>query len=98
MFLPLTLRRVTSKAQRELWYEYVDRYHYLGYQQPFGGQLRYFIESRQGGVLGCLQFSSPAWKMATRDRWIGWSAKQRQRNLQKVVNNSRFLIFPKIVS
>jgi len=93
-FLPLTLCRVTSKVQRQLWYEYVDRYHYLGYQQPFGGQLRYFIESRQGTVLGCLQFSSPAWKMAARDRWIGWSEEQRRRNLQKVINNSRFLILP----
>ena len=94
VLLPLRLCRVTSKAQRQLWYEYVDRYHYLGYQQPFGGQLRYFIESRQGTVLGCLQFSSPAWKMAARDHWIGWSDQQRRRNLQKVINNSRFLILP----
>ena len=94
VFLPLRLCRVTSKAQRQLWYEYVDRYHYLGYQQPFGGQLRYFIESRQETVLGCLQYSSPAWKMAARDRWIGWSDQQRRRNLQKVINNSRFLILP----
>ena len=95
-FRPLMLRKVTTKAQRELWYEYVDRYHYLGYQLPFGAQLRYFIESGNGEnlILGCLQFSSPAWKMAARDRWIGWSAEQRRRNLQKVVNNSRFLILP----
>jgi hypothetical protein len=32
--------------------------------------------------------------MAARERFIGWSDQQRQRNLQKVVNNSRFLIFP----
>ena len=95
-FSPLRLRRVTTKAQRELWYEYVDRYHYLGYQLPFGAQLRYFIESGNGEnlILGCLQFSSPAWKMAPRDRWIGWSDEQRQCNLQKIVNNSRFLILP----
>ena len=95
-FCPLKLRKVTSKAQRDLWYEYVDRYHYLGYQLPFGAQLRYFIEAGNGKnlILGCLQFSSPAWKMAARERWIGWSDEQRQRNLQKVVNNSRFLILP----
>jgi len=91
---PLVLNRVTTKAQRELWYEYVDRYHYLGYHLPFGAQLRYFIKSRQGTLLGCLQFSSSAWKMVARDRFIGWSDQQRQRNLQKVVNNSRFLILP----
>ena len=95
-FCPLRLRKVTTEAQRDLWYEHIDRYHYLGYQLPFGAQLRYFIESgnRENLVLGCLQFSSPAWKMAPRDKWIGWSDEQRQRNLQKVINNSRFLILP----
>jgi hypothetical protein len=93
---PISLSRVTTKAQRQLWYEYIDRYHYLGYRLPFGAQIRYFIKSGAGQApaLGCLQFSSPAWKMAPRDRWIGWSHEQRQRNLQKIVNNSRFLIFP----
>jgi hypothetical protein len=93
---PIVLRRVTTKEQRDLWYEYVDRYHYLGYQLPFGAQLRYFIQSaaKDTVFLGCLQFSSPAWKMADRDRWIGWSAEQRKENLQKIINNSRFLLFP----
>jgi len=92
---PLLLKRVETKKQRQLWYEYVDRYHYLGYQLPFGAQLRYFIKSgATGDILGCFQFSSPAWKMALRDRWIGWTDAQRKVNLQKIINNSRFLIFP----
>jgi len=92
---PILLARVYSQEQRQLWYEYVDRYHYLGYQLPFGAQLRYFIKSgATDDILGCFQFSSPAWKMAPRDRWIGWSDEQRKVNLQKIVNNSRFLIFP----
>lgn len=95
-FFPLHLKRVTSKEKRDLWYEYVDRYHYLGYQLPFGAQLRYFIEGTKGTnkILGCLQFSSPAWKMRPRDRWIGWNDEQRERNLQRIINNSRFLILP----
>ena len=32
--------------------------------------------------------------MVERDRWIGWSQEQKNQNLQKVINNSRFLIFP----
>jgi len=93
--LPLKLIRVKDQKQRQLWYEYIDRYHYLGYQLPFGAQLRYFINSdASGDMLGCFQFSSPAWKMAPRDRWIGWSDEQRKVNLQKIINNSRFLIFP----
>ena len=92
---PILLARVDSQKQRQLWYEYVDRYHYLGYQLPFGAQLRYFIKAgATNDILGCFQFSSPAWKMAPRERWIGWTDEQRKVNLQKIINNSRFLIFP----
>jgi len=92
---PISLIRVESQEQRRLWYEYIDRYHYLGYQLPFGAQLRYFIKSGStDDILGCFQFSSPAWKMAPRDRWIGWSDEARKVNLQKIINNSRFLILP----
>ena len=45
-------------------------------------------------VLACLLWSSPAWKMAARDCWIGWSEDQRTHKLQSIVNNSRFLILP----
>jgi hypothetical protein len=92
---PLLLQRVVTHSQRQIWYEYVDRYHYLGYRIPFGAHIRYFIESAsRREKLGCLQFSSPAWRMAPRDEWIGWDDDQRQKNLQRIVNNSRFLIFP----
>jgi hypothetical protein len=93
-YFPLKLTRITTKEQRDLWYEYIDRYHYLGYQLPFGAQLRYFIKTAEETILGCFQFSSPAWKMSPRDKWIGWSDEQRKRNLQKIINNSRFLLFP----
>ena len=32
--------------------------------------------------------------MQARDAWIGWSDEGRQRNLQGIVNNGRFLILP----
>ncbi|MBW2167361.1 MAG: DUF4338 domain-containing protein, partial [Deltaproteobacteria bacterium] len=44
--------------------------------------------------LGCVLFSGAAKSMGTRDRWIGWTEKQRLNNLAWVINNSRFLIFP----
>jgi hypothetical protein len=50
--------------------------------------------SEKSTNLGCIQFSSPAWKIAVRDEWIGWKDWQRQKNLQKIICNSRFLIFP----
>ena len=79
-----------------LWMELVERHHYLGYRVPVGAQLRYLVRSPrcEDGVVACLLWSSAAWKMAARDRWIGWSAQQQARNLPLLVNNSRFLILP----
>ena len=93
---PLRLTVVEPGADSALWTELVERYHYLGYRVPVGAQLRYLVRSAHSGeqVLACLQWTSPAWKMAVRDRWVGWSAAERVRHLQFIVNNSRFLILP----
>jgi len=93
---PLRLTVVKPGADSALWTELVERYHYLGYRVPVGAQLRYLVRSAHSGeqVLACLQWTSPAWKMAVRDRWIGWSAAERVGHLQFIVNNSRFLILP----
>ena len=95
-FIPLVLRQVEREEQRSIWNQLIDRYHYLGYRVPFGANLRYLVESERhpGQYLACLLFSSPAWKMAPREAWIGWSTDERRRNLQYVVSNSRFLILP----
>jgi len=90
---PITLQRVSTPAQRHLWRSLVDQYHYLGHKIPFGAHLRYLIQS-QGGLLGCLQFSSPAWRLSCRDHWIGWRDEQRKAHLQHILCNSRFLILP----
>lgn len=84
---------VSDNEATGLWNEYVSRYHYLGYKQPFGYFLRYFVESEQG-LLGCILFAGAAKALGVRDRWIGWREKHRLRNLAWVINNSRFLIFP----
>jgi len=99
---PITLVPARSQSERALWRELIGRYHYLGYKPAFGAQLRWTIEGTSPGegvsperqILGCLQVSSPAWKMAPRDEWIGWDQATRKRNLQQVVNNSRFLLLP----
>jgi hypothetical protein len=93
---PVTLELVTQEEQRLLWRELVGRHHYLGHKVPFGAHLRYLIRIARPEPMpvGCLQFSSPAWRMAPRDEWIGWDAETRKQNLQQIVNNSRFLILP----
>lgn len=94
--LRLELLRGSGEGDSALFREYLQRYHYQGYRVPFGAHLRYLVRSEQfpGQVLACLLWTSPAWKLAERDRWIGWSAQQRARNLQFIVNHSRFLILP----
>lgn len=84
---------VTEAEEIGLWNEYVSLYHYLGYHQPFGCSLRYFITSERGR-LGCLLFSGAAKVLRERDHWLGWSTEERRRNLGYVINNSRFLVFP----
>jgi len=45
-----------------------------------------------------LGFGAAAWHIAPRDRFIGWSHRQRQEKLHLVVNNARFLILPWVQS
>jgi len=92
-FEPIVLEPVRSPEQRLLFRELVGRYHYLGHAVPFGAHLRYLFYSGDR-VLGAMQFSSPAWRMAVREGWIGWDEGARRANLQRVVNQSRFLILP----
>lgn len=95
-FQPLRLEPVLSAADQTLWREWMERYHYLGYRIPFGAHLRYFVQvlTPQPIRVGALQFSSPAWRMAARERWVGWDDAARRANLQMVASNSRFLILP----
>lgn len=87
------LEVVQGKDQTRLWNEYVDRYHSLGYRQPMGCSVRYFIHS-PAGLLGCVWMAGAAKAIQARDQWIGWNKQRRQENLPWVINNTRLLIFP----
>jgi len=95
---PIEVELVQSAAQRRFFRELISRYHYLGYSRPFGARIRYlcYAGRPERQVVGCLQFSSPAWRMKVRDQWIGWDDVTRGRLLQHVVNNSRFLVLARI--
>ncbi len=90
---PVELIPLADKDQRALCNGYIQRYHPLGYKKPFGYVQRYFIEAGPHR-LGCIVISGPAKALTARDRWIGWSDRQRLKNLPWVLNNSRFLLFP----
>jgi hypothetical protein len=54
----------------------------------------YGMVKRGDHLLGVIGFASSAWKLASRDRFIGWDDEKRIANLKLVVNNARFLILP----
>jgi hypothetical protein len=91
---PIHLCIASDKQDIELWNEFIDRYHYLGYRRPIGSHLRYFIADRNGYKLGCLSFCFATQTLPCRDQWIGWSKPAKQKRLNLVINNNRFLIFP----
>ncbi len=97
-FAPVELVPVLTKEEHGVWRTLVEHYHYLGHRVPFGAHLRYFIRVHhpEPVVVGCLQFSSPAWRMAARDRYLGWDEAARKMNLQRIVTNSRFLLLPTV--
>jgi hypothetical protein len=82
-----------SRASRE-WNQLMSRHHYLGSGPLCGAQIRYLIYSDSYGYVGGMAFSSAAWRLESRDKWIGWSEAARRQNLGRVVANSRFLIVP----
>ena len=91
---PIHLCIASDKQDIELFNEFIDRYHYLGYRRPIGSHLRYFIVDRNGCKLGCLSFCFATQTLPCRDQWIGWSNAAKQKRLNLVINNNRFLIFP----
>lgn len=94
---PLTVQPVMTPAAARLWNEYIARYHYLGYTPLSGSQMRYEIFAGAERV-ALISFGASAWKLAARERFIGWTEAQRQRNLPLVINNARFLVLPWIQS
>ena len=95
---PLRLELVTERDKAGAWNEWVQRYHPLGYRQPMGPHLRYFLRDRRRRLPGCLLFDFAARNVRCRDAWIGWRRGQHQRQLHLVVRNARFVLFPMIAA
>lgn len=91
---PITLRPVADKHEVALWRELVARRHYLGFRLHRGAQLRYLAWDVHGRLLAALEFSGSAWKVAARDRLIGWTPEQRMARLHLIVDRSTYLILP----
>lgn len=81
-------------ATDDLFHCLMDRYHYLGCKGHVGEHMKYIAFDHKNRPIACLLFGSAAWKIASRDRFIGWERTTRKRNLCLMTNNTRFLILP----
>lgn len=91
--IPLTIQQVRRGPHEKLFNSLIEQYHYLGYSQPVGEHLKYIVYLKDRPI-ACLAFSSAAWHMRCRDRFIGWEAEARKNNLHLLAYNTRFLILP----
>ncbi len=75
------------------WAYWLDRYHYLGLR-VVGQNIGYLAYDREDREVACLLFGAPAWRCRARDQFLEWTSEQRRKQLERVANNSRFLILP----
>jgi len=91
--LPIQIKMVRFTQWEGLYKGLIEAYHYLGYSQTVGEHLKYIV-FHNDRPLACIGFGQTAWKVACRDDFIGWRPTQRERNIQSIAQNTRFLILP----
>jgi hypothetical protein len=90
---PVEIQQVRRTNDEPLFNGLMEQYHYLNYEQPVGEHLKFLVWA-QGRPLACLAWSSAPRHLGSRDRYIGWSAEARRRNIRFLVYNTRYLLLP----
>ena len=90
---PLEIQQVCRTSDEPLFNSLMEQYHYLKYEQPVGEHLKFLVWA-QGRPLACLAWSSAPRHLGSRDRYIGWSAEARRRNIRFIAYNTRYLLLP----
>ena len=90
---PVAVQQVRRTADEPLFNSLMEQYHYLNYEQPVGEHLK-FLAWAKGRPIACIAWSSAPRHLGSRDRYIGWSAEARRRNIRFLAYNTRFLILP----
>ena len=91
---PIRLELADTRPKRQQVRQWLAQYHYRGFHGAVGENVQYLAKDRQGRELAVMVFGAAAWKVADRDRFIGWSAEQRAEHLGGIANQQRFLILP----
>src|SRR2546427_9667002 len=89
----IEIRQVRRTPEEALFNSLLEQHHYLGYTQPVGEHLKYLVCAK-GQPIACLAWSSAPRHLGSRDRFIGWSAEVRLKNIRLLAYNSRYLILP----
>jgi hypothetical protein len=90
---PLRLDQVRRTPREPLFNGLIEQHHYLGYTRPVGEHLKYLVLAQERPV-ACSAWSSAPRHLGPRDRFLGWSAEARRRNIHLIATNLRFLILP----
>jgi hypothetical protein len=90
---PIELQQVRRTGDEPLFNSLMEQHHYLKYEQPVGEHLKYLAWAKSRPI-ACLAWSSAPRHLGSRDRYIGWSAEARRRNIRFIAYNTRFLILP----
>jgi hypothetical protein len=90
---PIELQQVRRTGDEPLFNSLMEQHHYLKYEQPVGEHVKYLAWA-QGRPIACLAWSSAPRHLGSRDRYIGWNAEARRRNIRYIAYNTRFLILP----
>jgi hypothetical protein len=89
----LSFRSVRRTDDEALFDGLLEAHHYLGFTRPVGEHLKFLVVAG-GRPIACFVWSSAPRHLGPRDRYIGWSAVVRRRNIGLVAANIRFLILP----
>ena len=87
----VTVRPTWGAQEHRRWDRLVEEHHYLRFHGVVGRGLRH-VAVHGETWLALIGWQPGAFKLAARDRWIGWSAEQQFRRLHLIANNSRFAI------
>jgi Domain of unknown function (DUF4338) len=90
---PVEIEQVRRTDHEPLFNSLMEQYHYLAYEQPVGEHLKFLVWA-QDRPIACLAWSSAPRHLASRHRYIGWSAEARRRNIRFLAYNTRYLILP----
>ncbi|MCL2026780.1 MAG: IS701 family transposase [Leptospirales bacterium] len=90
---PLKFVLASKTPLEPVWDYAVSEYHYLGYDMMIGPRLKYVVFSEKK-FIAAFSFNQAAYKIGSRDSYIGWNDEQRIKFLPLIINNNRFLILP----